>query len=119
MMTTAGTDSSWVRARGHSPAESGIWPSAANSTPKPRPASRPSTTPAAVADRCPGSWCAPSSGTGSRETSQIPGRATAMPTHASRAGRSPETTPTSSGTTAAPTADTGATTPIRPAAKPR
>ncbi len=41
-----------------------------------------------------------------------------MPTQASRAGRSPRPTPTSSGTTAAPTADTGATTPIRPAAKP-
>ncbi len=42
-----------------------------------------------------------------------------MPTHARTLGRSPTTNPIAVGSTAAPTAETGATTPMRPAAKPR
>ncbi len=42
-----------------------------------------------------------------------------MPSQARALGRSPEATPTTRGTRAAPTADTGATTPSLPAAKPR
>ena len=58
-------------------------------------------------------------GAGSRETSQMPGRATSIPTHTSIVGRSPVATPSAAGRSAAPTAETGATTPIRPRAKPR
>jgi len=47
------------------------------------------------------------------------GNAAAMPTHTSALGRSPIETPTITGSRAAPTPDTGATTPIRPAARPR
>ena len=49
----------------------------------------------------------------------MPGRATRTPSQASQVGRSPRATPTSTGSTAAPTADTGATSPIRPRASPR
>ena len=56
---------------------------------------------------------------GSRLTSQMPGTAAAMPSHTSSAGRSPVATPTQTGRRAAPTAEIGATTPIRPAASPR
>ena len=57
--------------------------------------------------------------TGSRETSQMAGSASAMPTQTSSSGRSPVATPTMTGTTTAPTPETGATTPIRPDASPR
>ncbi|UUZ58888.1 hypothetical protein LP418_22950 [Nocardioides sp. B-3] len=56
---------------------------------------------------------------GSRLTSQMPGTAAAIPSQTSSSGRSPAATPTATGTIAAPTAETGATTPIRPAASPR
>ena len=58
-------------------------------------------------------------GAGSRETSQMPGRAISIPTHTSVVGRSPVATPRAAGRSAAPTAETGATTPIRPRANPR
>ncbi len=53
------------------------------------------------------------------DTSQMPGTAAAIPIHTSNAGRSPPTAPATTGTSAAPTADTGATTLIRPEANPR
>jgi hypothetical protein len=110
--TTAGIDTAWVAASGHSPAPSGTCPSAANSTPKPRPARIPSSNPARA-----GAGVRSSAGT--LATHQIPGSATAMPSHTSSAGRSPPSSPASTGTTAAPTAETGATTLIRPVEKPR
>ena len=61
----------------------------------------------------------PPTPSGSRLTSQMPGTAAAMPTHTSAEGRSPVDTATTTGRSAAPTAETGATTPIRPAANPR
>ena len=42
-----------------------------------------------------------------------------MPTQTSAEGRSPASTPTATGTRAAPTPETGATTPIRPEDSPR
>ena len=51
---------------------------------------------------------------GSRETSQMAGRATTMPVQTTTRGRSPLSRPTTTGTRTAPTAEIGATTPIRP-----
>ena len=109
MTATASSATAWVTTVGHQPAPSGTWPIAANSRPKPAPASAPSTRPAARPSTPSGSWL----------TSQIPGTAAAIPTHTSAEGRSPVDTPTTTGRSAAPTAETGATTPIRPAANPR
>ena len=60
----------------------------------------------------------PSSPGGSRAASMIPAIATTMPATWSVAGRSPEASPTSTGT-AAPAAETGATMLIVPIASPR
>ena len=110
----ATTATIWFRARGRKPASSGICPSAANRQPKPSPARIPSTTPEADG------WSPPTSSTsGSRETSQMPGRAATMPTQTSAEGRSPVSTPTATGTSTAPTPEIGATTPIRPVESPR
>ena len=49
----------------------------------------------------------------------MPGSATRTPIQVRMLGRSPSETPTNTGTRAAPTPDTGATTPIRPRARPR
>ena len=106
---TARRATAWATAVGHQPASSGTWPMAAKSSPKPAPARTPSTSPAA----------SPPSRSGSRLTSQMPGTAATMPIHTSAEGRSPVLTATTTGSSAAPTADTGATTPIRPAANPR
>ena len=114
--TTEGMLTAWQSVSGHQPAVSGIWPRAAKSSPKPRPASTPSTRPAATDSRFPG---APSGSSGVLETSQMPGRAATIPTQTMSDSRSPVIVPASTGTTAAPTAETGATTPIRPAEKPR
>jgi hypothetical protein len=101
---------SWFAASGIRPASPDTCPSAMNSTPKPAPAAAPSTSaPRVLAVDA----------VDSRETSQMPGRATRTPSHASHVGRSPRATPTRTGSTAAPTADTGATSPIRPRESPR
>nr|WP_279582405.1 hypothetical protein [Fodinicola feengrottensis] len=53
------------------------------------------------------------------DTSQTAGNASSSPTPATTVGRSPRTRPTSAGTPAATTPDSGATTLIRPRARPR
>ena len=78
--------------------------------PKPRPASTPSRNPADVADV---------DADGSRATNQIAGNASAMPIQTTSPGRSPIRKPVTTGTNAAPTPETGATTPIRPVDRPR
>ena len=111
--TTAGTDTSWVNASGTMPDSRGTWPMQANRSPNPSPASTPSSRPSrSGADSCSGVG-------GTEETSQIAGAASTMPSQTRPPGRSPPTTPKSTGTRAAPTAETGATTLIRPVAKPR
>ena len=57
-------------------------------------------------------------GSAAVETSQIAGMAQAMPIQVSEGGRSPVSTPTATGTSAAPTAESGATTPMRPGGQP-
>jgi hypothetical protein len=79
--------------------------------PKPTPATTPSRTPEPASDE--------DAERGSRATSQMAGTAARMPSHTRVEGRSPVTRPTTMGTSAAPTADTGATTPIRPEESPR
>ena len=110
---TTAPATSWLRASGRKPADSGIWARTAKRTPKPSPASTPSTAPEARGP--PPS----SSRRGSRATSQMPGRATTIPSQTRAEGRSPVATPTTTGTSVAPTPETGATTPIRPDERPR
>ena len=86
----------------------------------PTPASRPSITPLSTGERgARASSCGSPGASSPEETSQIPGTATTSPSSTSRPNRSPIATPNSTGSTAAPTPDSGATTLIRPAANPR
>ena len=102
---------SWLAASGSGPASSEIWASAMKRIPNPAPATAPSMSAPRVRAGRPGVV--------SRDTNQIPGRAASTPTHASPLGRSPRATPASTGRAAAPTAEIGATRPIRPRASPR
>ncbi len=110
---TTAPATSWLRASGRKPADSGIWARAAKRAPKPSPASTPSTAPeprgpppassgAALARpaRCRG---------GPRRSRARPG-----PRDARRWRRRPRPAPA-----LAPTPETGATTPIRPDERPR
>ena len=105
----------WLAVSGSRPASESIWARATKKAPNPTPARIPSSKPDAAAEPCSGATAVP----GSRATSQIAGIARAIPIQTSRAGRSPRTTPTMTGSTAAPTPETGATTPIRPEERPR
>ena len=96
-------------ASGHSPASSWMPEMRRKNTPKPRP--EPSAT---SSDSGSGRPIGPL-----RLTSAMATSAAAMPTTASGPGRSPETRPPITGTTAATTAEMGDTTAMRPVASPR
>src|SRR5918996_1725702 len=115
-------------ATGHNPLPSPARSSATNSSANATPANSPSPTPMARRDSGPVAGPdvgAGLSATGSQasssgdDTSQIAGNASATPVQANGVGRSPVSTPTSTGMTAAHSALKGATTPMRPRPRPR
>ena len=102
----------WLKASGRKPASSGIWASAANKDAEAEAGQDTVDQPGTEGPR-------PRSSAGSEATSQIAGSATSMPAQTIAPGRSPVARPTTTGTRAAPTPETGATTPIRPEERPR
>ena len=114
-----------VTAVAQRPAPSETWSRAAKRTPKPTPASSPSVSPEPAAVR--GRVVArprrapPRAGTGSltRETSQMPGMPVRTASTTASGGQPLSATPTATGSRAAPTALTGATTLILPVLSPR
>src|SRR5215472_6400038 len=104
LTATASTTSSVLvcsDATGHRPAPGPAWARPTNRMPNATPATRPSTRAVLSTPRAAVPLAA---------TSAIAGRATRTPTMVSGPGRSPRATPTRTGSTAAPTAETGPTT---------
>jgi len=100
------TEATRAGTSGHKPASSGVWARKMKKTPNP--------TPAATARPIP----VRSDPVSPPQTSQIAGIATAMPANVRLPGRSPSASPATTGN-AAPTSEaTGATTAIRPVARP-
>src|SRR5512132_3356914 len=98
---------------GHRPEPLALSENRMNTMPKPMP------EPAPSASSCNGVTAGAGSCSAPRPTITIAIRASAMPTHASAEGRSPRRRPHTTGSTAPPTALTGATTLMRPTARPR
>src|SRR3954466_9680251 len=106
--TTTTAPTRRLSATGQKPSADGAFAIAAKPTPKPQPASSPSTTPVGAVAALAGLTGVPD---GSRATRKVAGTASTMPNHAIAEGRSPVSTPTAAGTSAARTPDVGATTP--------